>query len=106
MIILAIILFTVDFFSTLIAIDLFTTRMIAKNNIPVKNKETIIQKYEKIYSNKLLSDFIYTFFGDERMIKTYPNIKVQDEEGKQIYLDMYVKAIKPYFIKIYDKKLY
>ncbi|MBP3801855.1 MAG: putative ABC transporter permease [Clostridia bacterium] len=103
---IVIIYFIIDLFMTWISIDMFTTRMIAKNDIPVKNKEAIIQKYDKIYSNKPLADFIYTFFGDERMIKTYPNIKVQDEEGKQIYLDMYLKDIKPYFIKIYDKKLY
>ncbi|MBR3002250.1 MAG: putative ABC transporter permease [Clostridia bacterium] len=102
-IILAIILFTIDFFSTWIAIDLFTTRMIVQNNIDVKKKDAIIQKYDKIYGNEFLSNFIYTFWGDKRMIKTYPNIKVQDKNGNQIYLDMYLKDIKPYFIKFFEK---
>lgn len=101
---LAIIFFILDFFSTWIAIDLFTTRMIVRNNIDVKNKEAIIQKYEKVYGNEFISKFIYKLWGDKRMIKTYPNIKVQDKEGNQIYLDMYLKNIKTYFIKFYDKQ--
>lgn len=98
--------FILDFFSTWIAVDLFTTRMIVKNNINVKDKEAIVQKYENIYGNQQFADFVYKVWGDERMIKTYPNIKVQDKDGKQIYLDMYLKSIKPYFIKFFDKKLY
>lgn len=105
-IILFIILFTIDFFSTWIAIDLFTTRMIVQNDIDVKNKEAIVQKYKKIYGNETLADFIYTIWGDKRMIKTYPNIKVQDKDGNQIYLDSYLKDIKPYFIKVFEKQLY
>ncbi len=105
LIIFTIILFVIDFFSTWIAIDLFTTRMIVKNDINVKNKEAIIQKYEEIYGNETLSNFIYTFWGDKRMIKTYPNIKVQDIEGNDVYLDMYLKDIQTYFIKVFDKNL-
>lgn len=103
---LTITFFVLDFFSTWIAIDLFTTRVISQNNIDVKNKQAIIQKYEHIYGNEKLSKFIYTFWGDKRMIKTYPNIKVQDKDGNQIYLDIYLKNIKPYFIKFFDKQLY
>lgn len=103
---LTIIFFVLDLFSTWIAVDLFTTRMIVKYNIDVENKEAIIQKYEKIYGNEQLSNFIYKIWGDERIIKTYPNIKVQDKNGKQIYLDMYLKNIQPYFIKFFDKQLY
>ena len=98
------IFFILDFFSTWISIDLFTTRMIVRNNIDVKNKEAIIQKYENIYSNETISKIIYALWGDKRMIKTYPNIKVQNKDGKQIYLDMYLKNIQTYFIKIYDKQ--
>lgn len=101
--IVAIVLFVLDFVTTWIAIDLFTTRMIVKNNINVKNKEAIVQKYEKIYGNEVLNKIIYKLWGDKRMIKTYPNIKVQDIDGNTIYLDMYLKNIKPYFIKFYDK---
>ena len=100
---IAIFLFIFDFITTWISIDLFTTRMIVKNNINVKNKEAIVQKYEKIYGNETLNNLIYKLWGDKRMIKTYPNIKVQDIDGNSIYLDMYLINIKPYFIKFYDK---
>ncbi len=100
---IAMILFVFDFITTWISIDLFTTRMIVKNNINVKNKEAIVQKYESIYGNDVLNNLIHKIWGDRRMIKTYPNIKVQDIDGNTIYLDMYLKNIKTYFIKFYDK---
>lgn len=99
-------LFIMDLVCSWIAIDLFTTRMIVQNDINVKNKEAIIEKYDRIYGNEKLSNFIYTFWGDKRMIKTYPNIKVQDVNGKDVYLDQYLRHIQPYFIKVFDKKLY
>ena len=98
-------LFTIDLFSTWIAIDLFTVRMIEQNDIKVENREEITKRYNEIYSNEKLANFIYTFWGDRKMITTFPNIKVQDVNGNMIYLDSYLKDIKPYYLKVFDKKL-
>ena len=38
------------------------------------------------------------------MIKTFPNIKVEDIDKNQIYLDSLLKDIQPYYLNVYDKK--
>lgn len=106
LIIASITIFTIDFFATWMAIDLFTIRMVEKNDIKVENREEITKKYNKIYGNEKLSHFIYRFWGDKKMIKTFPNIKVQDVDGNIIYLDSFLKEIQPYYFKVFDKKLY
>ena len=54
---LTIILF-IDCITTGIAMSYFLIRMIAQNNLNVPKKEIIIQKYEDIYNNEKLSNFI------------------------------------------------
>ena len=38
------------------------------------------------------------------MIRTFPNIKVEDKNGKIIYIDSLLKDIKPYYFKVFNKK--
>ena len=104
LVIASVTVFTVDLFSTFMALDLFKIRLIEENDINVENKEDIAKKYNKIYSNEKLSNFIDEFWGDKRMIRTFPNIKVQDTKGQMVYLDSYLKDIQPYYLKIYEKK--
>ena len=97
-----IILLLLDCIATGFAIDLFLIRMIAKNDINVENKEQVIQEYNAIYENEKLSDFIYKFWGDKKMIKTFPNLKTIDKDGNIIYMDSLLD-IQPYYMQIYDK---
>lgn len=94
----------IDCIITGIAMSFFLIRMIAKNNLNVPNKEIIIEKYNNIYNNEKLSNFIYKYWGDRKMIKTFPNIKVQDIDGNIIYIDSLLKDIKPYYFKFFEPK--
>lgn len=94
----------IDCIITGIAMSFFLIRMIAKNNLNVPNKEIIIEKYANIYNNEKLSNFIYKYWGDRKMIKTFPNIKVQDIDGNIIYIDSLLKDIKPYYFKFFEPK--
>lgn len=94
----------VDCVISVVAMSFFLIRMVAKNDLNVPNKEIIMQKYENIYNNEKLSDFIYKFWGDKKMIRTFPNIKVEDVDGNIIYIDSLLKDIQPYYLKVYDKK--
>lgn len=94
----------IDCIITGIAMSFFLIRMIAKNNLNVPNKEIIIEKYDNIYNNEKLSNFIYKYWGDRKMIKTFPNIKVQDIDGNIIYIDSLLKDIKPYYFKFFEPK--
>lgn len=97
-----IIILLLDCVATGFAINFFLIRMIAKNNIDVENKEIVLQEYETIYGNEKLSNFIYKFWGDRKMIKTFPNLKTIDKEGNIIYMDNLLD-IQPYYMQIYDK---
>ena len=66
-------------------------------------KEKIEIMYNNIYQNKPFSDFIYTFFNDKKMIKTFPNLKIEEDDKNIIYLDTLVGDIVPYFYKFNTK---
>ena len=61
------------------------------------------KEYDKIYGNKKKSDFIYKYLGDEKMIKTLPNLKLQDNDGKIVYFDSLLPDIQTYYYKFSDK---
>lgn len=94
----------VDCLITSVAMDLFLIRMIAQNDINVINKEAVFEKYDKIYSNEKVTKFVYKYWGDKKMIRTFPNIKVQDVDGNIIYLDSFLRDIQPYYLKVYEPK--
>ncbi len=96
------ILLMIDCISTGFAIEFFLVRMIVKNDIDVSNKEAVIEQYDKIYGNEKLSNFIYQFWGDKKMIKTFPNLKITDKDGNIIYMDSLLD-IQPYYLKIHDR---
>lgn len=70
-----------------------------KNDLNVPNKELVIEQYNKIYGNEKLSNFIYTFWGDKKMIKTFPNLKVNDVDGNIIYMDSLLD-IQPFYLRV------
>lgn len=94
----------IDCVLTSVAIDLFLIRIIAQNDINVENKEAVIEEYDKIYNNEILSDFIYKYWGNRKMIRTFPNIKVQDVDGNIVYIDSFLKDIQPYYLKIHEPR--
>lgn len=103
-IILAVVIFLViDCMATCYAQEQFITRMVVENNIEVLNKEEIKQKYEATYQNEKLSNFINTFWNDEKMIRTFPNIKIEDKNHNIIYIDNLLPGIQLYYIKVFEK---
>lgn len=94
----------IDCILTAFALDFFLVRMIYANDIQVPNKEKIDSQYVSIYEeNENLSKIIYKFWDNRKMIKTFPNIKVQDVDGNILYMDSYLD-IQPYYMKIFSKK--
>lgn len=94
-------LLMLDCIATAFAIEFFLVRMIAKNDLDVPRKEVVLEKYDKIYGNENLSKFIYTFWGDRKMIKTFPNLKIKDVNGNIIYMDSLLD-IQPYYLRVHD----
>ena len=99
-----IVFLAIDCIATCYAQDQFITRMVVEKSIPVYNKDEVKLKYDKVKKDKNLDNFINTVWGNEKMIKTFPNIKIQDKNHNTIYLSSLLPEIQPYYIKIYDKK--
>lgn len=93
----------VDCLITAYALKAFYIRMVKLHNINIGNVEMIDKEYDKIYGNKKKSDFIYKYLGDEKMIKTLPNLKLQDNDGKIVYFDSLLPDIQTYYYKFSDK---
>lgn len=99
-----IILLLIDCIATGIALSVFLVRMVHNYDLNVTNKEIIMQKYDDIYSNQKLTNFIYKYWGDKKMLKTFPNLKVQDCYGDMVYMDELLNDIKPYYYRFNFKK--
>lgn len=83
---------------TAYALQMFTIRIVYDNNLNVANKQYIDEQYEKIYvKDTKQKEFILKYFDDEKMIKTFPNIKIEDVDGNILFYRKYVKGIKPYY---------
>ncbi len=93
----------VDCLLTAYALKAFYIRMVKLHNINIGNVEMIDKEYDKIYGNKKKSDFIYKYWGDEKMIKTLPNLKLQENDGKIVYFDSLLPDIQTYYYKFSDK---
>ena len=97
-IIFSILFLSFDLGITVYALQMFSVRIIHENNLNVSNKQLMDNLYEKIYVNdQKQKDFIYKFFDNEKMIKTFPNIKIEDVDGNILFFRDYVKDIKPYY---------
>lgn len=83
---------------TAYALQMFTIRIVYDNNLNVANKQYIDEQYEKIYvKDTKQKEYILKYFGDEKMIKTFPNIKIESVDGNILFYRAYVKDIKPYY---------
>ena len=96
----------IDCFISGYAINLFTIRMIAENDLNVEHKDIICEINNKIHKSKLNSFLISTIFNNEKMIRTYPNLKVQLVDGSMIYFKDLLPNIKPYLIRFQEQDFY
>ena len=93
-----------DILITIYALEAFIIRKVYEYDLNISNKEYIINDvYSKLYGNEKKANFIYKYFGDKKMIKTFPNLKIQDVDGNMLYLDQYVGDIQPYYLKVFEK---
>ena len=76
--------------------------MIIEKNISVYNQEEIKEKYDKIKNNEKLDNIINFLWSNEKMIKTFPNIKIKDKDFNTIYLNSLLPEIKPYYLKVFN----
>lgn len=104
-IVLVVILFMcLDYIVSTFAMKMFFARFVCENNIDIYEKEKYIEEYEYFYSNEIISQIARKYFSDEKMLKTFPNLKYTDSSGKTRVIDEILKGIKPYYYKVFEIK--
>ncbi len=88
---------------TCYAQDMFVTRMVIQKNIKTEDFERREAVYQKLEEKNSLLTFINTYWDDEKMLKTFPNMKIEDVNGNVIYLDSLLPEIQPYYRKVFEK---
>ena len=77
----------------------FKIRTIKENNIVVKHAESVNTSYEKIYNNEFKVKLINKFWNNEKMLKTFPRLTIQDIKGNIIYVRNLYPDIQTYYYK-------
>ena len=84
------------------ALKMFLTRLVNNYNLELQEISTVQQeKYTKLYENEKIKPIIDTFFSDEIMLKTFPNLKVTSKDGEIILVCDILKDIQPYYFRVF-----
>lgn len=91
-----------DLLFTSFGLKIFYTRLTKEHNLNLKGENILTVKQEVLDNEfiKWLSDNVFT---DEKVLKTFPNIKFEDANGEIIWVKDILTDIQPYYIKISDK---
>ncbi len=101
-IIIVIAFITVDFLVSSFALKMFSTRLIYNNNLEVAGQEEYYEEYLALYqNNEGLRNFCDKVFSDEKMLKTFPNLKLTLKDGSILWVKDVLTDIKPYYFKIF-----
>lgn len=91
-----------DLLITALGLKVFYTRLIKENNLQIKGENALIVSDEVMEYNviKFLSNNI---FSNEKILKTFPNIKFEEKDGNIVWIKDILTDIQPYYFKISDK---
>lgn len=102
-IVIIILAMLIDCLVTGFALKMFFTNLIHDYNLDVKNAEIYLEDYDKINDNEFIQNLMSKYFTNEKMLKTFPNIKLNSKDGDIIHISDVLKDIKPYYFKVFDK---
>lgn len=103
-IIVFIIIMFIDFMVTSFALKMFFTRLIREYDLQVQAYEEYIFECEQLYQDEKIRDFTMKYFSDEKMMKTFPNIKLTGKEGEIIWICDILKEIQPYYVRVFTPR--
>lgn len=104
LIILIVFLF-LDCIISVFAINIFLSKVVVENDIKnAKNVDSYIRTYDYFYKNEKRKEFIDKYWNENKMVLTYPNLKLQLDNEKKLYVQDFYKEVKPYYYK-FDNNL-
>lgn len=95
------------FFSSIIsgfALKMFFTRLVIGHNLELQSYDEYILECTELYKNENIKNFTLKYFSDEKMLKTYPNIKLTGKDGNIIFVRDILSDIQPYYIRVFTPR--
>lgn len=91
-----------DLLITALGLKVFYTRLIKEHNLEVKDSQ-ILMVSDEVMDNKIIKAFSKTIFSNEKVLKTFPNIKYEDKDGNIVWIKDILTDIQPYYYKFSNK---
>ena len=101
-----IIFLIIDCLITGFALKMFFTRLVNNYNLEIEGVSSYRDTYTKLYENPTIKKIVDTFFNDEVIMKTFPNIKVTSKDGDIIWVCDILSHITPYYVRVFTPRLY
>ena len=93
-----------DCLFTAVALRMFYARIEYSGLVNIQNGEQYLMDYEKIQETPGVQEFIDKYINDEKMLKTFPNLKITDVNGNIVYIKDLFPEIQPYYVKLFTPK--
>lgn len=100
--IITMIFMIVNFFVTSFALKVFFARIVNDYDIQIKDSSQALANYEQWCENETFKYITDTFFSNEKMLKTFPNLRVTLKDDRVIYVSNLFPEIQSYYFKIFD----
>lgn len=101
MVIVGILIIFLDFLVTSFALKMFFTRLVIKYDLELQTYDEYIFECSELYKNEDIKNFTLKYFSDEKMLKTFPNIKLTGKNGNIIFVKDILNDIQPYYIRLF-----
>lgn len=98
--VLLIAFFSVDAILTGYALKVFYYRACVENNLEITNKNQVQNKYAKIQENESFAGFINQYYDNEKILKNYPNMMIEQKNKSSVYVESFVEDVKPYYYRL------
>ncbi len=98
--VLLIAFFTADALITGYALKVFYYRIAAQNNLNLTDQHEIQNKYDKIQQNRTFAGFVNQYYDNEKMLKTYPNMMIEEQNQNTIYVENLIDDVEPYYYRL------
>lgn len=96
------ILLILDLLITAFGLQVFYTRFTNTYNLNLKEDKYLMVSQE-VLDNRIIQKLSNTMFSDEKILRTFPNIKFKDDDGNIIWVKDILTDIQPYYFKISNK---
>ena len=101
LVVIGIVILLIDCILTGFALKMFYTRLIDNYNVQIEGAEEYADECRALYEVPRIKEFVDKYWSDEKMLRTFPNLKLTDKSGNIVYVSGILNHIQPYYLKIY-----